>query len=263
MKTLKFIAIGMVIFLADTVQVKAEVNVNIYAPPLWGPVIYPEVRYYSLPGVEAYYDMKSSMFFYYEEGPLVQTIYLPPQYRCYDLYRGYHVMMIDYNGFAPYSYYYGYNMNYPRGHGGHWQNNFGGKHGRGNPYNMGNRGDFRNGGYGHRNDMKNNPGPGGKNFNGKNMNNNSGHNGGNFNGNNMKNNPGSGGKNFNGKNMNNKPGNIGGNGNNKNMYNNPGPRGGNYGNKNMKSNPGNMGPNANNKTMNNNSGHSGGNGKKK
>ena len=131
MKTLKLIVIGIVLFLASTAQAQVSVNVNIGAPPMWGPVGYTDVQYYYLPDVEAYYDIPSSMFIYYDRGAWIHRSYLPARYRNYDLYRGYKVVMTDYRGKAPYTHFKEYKVKYAKGYRGQAQKNIGEKPGKG------------------------------------------------------------------------------------------------------------------------------------
>ena len=132
MKSLKFIVIGMVMFIASTMQAQVSVNVNFGSPPLWGPVGYSGVRYYYLPDVEAYYDIQSSMFIYNTGGAWVHRKYLPSQYRSYDLYNGYKVVMTDYRGNTPYTNFKEYKMKYVKGYRGQAQKNIGENPGKGN-----------------------------------------------------------------------------------------------------------------------------------
>lgn len=132
MKALKLFVFGMLLFLASTVQAQVSVRVNIGTPPLWGPVGYTEARYYYLPDVEAYYDVPSSMFIYSDGGVWVHRKYLPRQYRGYDLYNGYKVVMTDYRGNAPYTYFRDYKVKYAKGYRGESQKTIGMKPGKGN-----------------------------------------------------------------------------------------------------------------------------------
>lgn len=132
MKALKFIVIGMVLLIASTVQAQVAVSVNFGSPPPWGPVGYTGVRYYYLPDVEAYYDVQSSMFIYNTGGAWVHRKYLPAQYRSYDLYDGYKVVMTDYRGNAPYTYFTEYKTKYAKGYRGQAQKNIGERPGKGN-----------------------------------------------------------------------------------------------------------------------------------
>jgi hypothetical protein len=132
MKTLKYIIIGIALFLASPLQAQVSVSLNIGSPPPWGPVGYSEVRYYYLPDVEAYYDVQSSMFIYYSGRTWIHRKYLPRQYRSYDLYDGYKVAMTDYRGNTPYVHFTEYKTKYARGYHGQPQKNIGEKPGKGN-----------------------------------------------------------------------------------------------------------------------------------
>ena len=122
----------MVLILAGTLQAQVSVNINIGTPPLWGPVGYTEVRYYYLPDVEAYYDIQASQFICYVEGDWVHRTHLPSQYRSYDLYGGYKVVMTDYHGNAPYVYFKDHKEKYAKGYRGPVQKTYGEKPEKGN-----------------------------------------------------------------------------------------------------------------------------------
>lgn len=132
MKALKLIVIGMMLFLASTVQAQVSVNVNIGTHPPWAPVGYTEVRYYYLPDVEAYYDVQTSMFIYFGEGVWIHRAYLPAQYRDYDLYYGYKVVMSNYQGNTPYTHFKEHRMKYAKGYHGSSQKTIGYKPGNRN-----------------------------------------------------------------------------------------------------------------------------------
>ncbi len=132
MKTFKLIAIGILLFISSIGNAQVSVNINIGSPPQWGPVGYPEVRYYYLPDVEAYYDVQSSMFIYYGGGVWLHRAYLPAIYSDYDLYGGYKVVMTDYRGEEPFIYYKEYKVKYKKGYRGGSQKTIGVKPGKGN-----------------------------------------------------------------------------------------------------------------------------------
>lgn len=132
MKILKFIAIGIGLFFASEMQAQISVNLNIGTPPLWGPSGYSNVRYYYLPDVEAYYDVQSSNFICFSGNRWVRHTYLPKQYRNYDLYNGYKVVMTDYRGNAPYTYYKHHKVKYAKGYHGNYQKTNGKKPEKGN-----------------------------------------------------------------------------------------------------------------------------------
>lgn len=125
MKTLKLLVIGMLLIFAGSVEAQISVRVNLGVPPQWGPVGYSDVRYYYLPDVEAYYDVPSSMFIYYNGVSWVRRSYLPGRYRNYDLYNGYKVVMSDYRGDRPYANFRKHKVQYARGYRGAAQHNIG------------------------------------------------------------------------------------------------------------------------------------------
>ena len=133
MKPLKMFIFGMLLLLTCTVKAQVTVNVNMH-PPLWGPVGYSNVRYYYLPDVEAYYDVQSSMFIYYDRGVWIHRPHLAPQYSGYDLYGGYKVVMTDYHGDAPYTHFREHKMFFAKGYRGKSQKTIGVKPEKENSY---------------------------------------------------------------------------------------------------------------------------------
>jgi len=133
MNALKLIVTGMALLLTGAVQAQVDVTVNIGTPPPWGPVGYPDVRYYYLPDLEAYYDVHASMFIFYVEGEWMHKTNLPSRYKSYDLYYGYKVVITDYNGSAPYKYYDDHKTKYAKGYRGPEQKNIGEKPGNDHP----------------------------------------------------------------------------------------------------------------------------------
>ncbi|WP_367753721.1 hypothetical protein [Flavobacterium sp. WC2430] len=125
MKTIKLIAIGIVLLVTSATQAQVSVNVNIGTPPSWGPSGYDQVDYYYLPDVQAYYDIRASQFIYFGSGKWVRSRYLPRQYRNYDLYNGYKVVLNDYHGRTPYTYYKQHKVKYYKGYKGQPQRSIG------------------------------------------------------------------------------------------------------------------------------------------
>ncbi len=138
MKYFKLIVVGIVLFLATTAQAQVSVNVNIGRPPSWGPTGYSGVRYYYLPDLEAYYDIQLSNFIYRIGNKWVHRTNLPRQYRNYDLHRGYKVVMGDYRGNTPYTYYSDCKRKYARGYQGNEHEYFVKRSGRDNAMRRGN-----------------------------------------------------------------------------------------------------------------------------
>ncbi len=134
MKTLKLIA--LLVCLGGAVQAQISIHLDLGTPPRWAPAGHSDVRYYYLPDVEAYYDVPSSMFIYFNGITWVHRSSLPGRFRNYDLYKGYKVQMTDYRGNVPYSHFREHKMKYAKGYRGEPQKNYGerpepGKHGEG------------------------------------------------------------------------------------------------------------------------------------
>lgn len=126
MKTLKLIAAGIVLLVTTaTTQAQVSVNVNIGTPPAWGPAGYSNIDYYYIPDVQSYYDIRNSQFIYYGNGRWIRSRNLPQQYRNYDLYNGYKVVINDYHGRTPYVYYKDHKAKYYKGYKGKPQKNIG------------------------------------------------------------------------------------------------------------------------------------------
>jgi hypothetical protein len=128
MKTLKLLAVGILLVVSNLTQAQISVNVNIGTPPSWGPAGYSAVEYYYLPDVQAYYDIRSSQFIYFGGGKWVRSSYLPRQYRNYDLYGGYKVVLNDYHGSRPYVNFNSHKAKYYKGYKGKPQKNIGSNH---------------------------------------------------------------------------------------------------------------------------------------
>jgi hypothetical protein len=204
MKILQLIVAGIVLCLAGTSQAQVSVNVNIGTPPPLGPAGYSDVRYYYLPDLETYYDVQSSLYIYSSGGRWVHSRYLPSRYRNYNLYNGYKVVLTDYHGNTPYTYFNDHKSKYARGYHGQAQRNIGERPGNGNnrakaysgvrqgrEYNIAN---IKHTGNGNNKNMKMNNGNGNGNGKGK------GNGNGNGNGNGRGNGNGHGNGNGNGKN---------------------------------------------------------------
>ena len=116
MKSYKLLSLGVLIFMSQSLQSQVSVNVNIGSPPAWGPVGYTEVNYYYLPDIEAYYDVRASQFIFLGNGRWIHSRYLPRQYRNYDLYHGYKVVLNDYRGSTPYEFYDNHKVKYYKGY---------------------------------------------------------------------------------------------------------------------------------------------------
>lgn len=105
MKTLKLIAVGIILLVSTASQAQVSVSLNIGTAPSWGPAGYSNIDYYYLPDVQAYYDIRASQFIYFGQGRWIRSRNLPGRYRNYDLYSGYKVVLNNYHGHRPYNYY--------------------------------------------------------------------------------------------------------------------------------------------------------------
>jgi hypothetical protein len=159
MKKIKLLALGIVLLIAGSASAQVSVNVNIGSPPAWGPSGYVETEYYYLPDVQAYYDIRASQFIYFGSGNWVRSRYLPRQYRNYDLYNGYKVVLNDYHGRTPYTYFKNHKSKYYKGYKGKYQKTIGQRNN--NPKNYSNKGHQSNGN-GKGNNDHGNKGNGGK-----------------------------------------------------------------------------------------------------
>ncbi|MBG6110040.1 hypothetical protein H4V97_000293 [Flavobacterium sp. CG_23.5] len=125
MKTLKLLALGIILFASSTIHAQVSVNVNIGTPPAWGPSGYSNVDYYYLPDVEAYYDIRATQFIYFNGGRWTRARYLPGPYRNYNLYNGYKVVLNDYHGSRPYTNFKNHKVKYYKGYHGKAQKSIG------------------------------------------------------------------------------------------------------------------------------------------
>lgn len=132
MKTIKYLLIGIAVLSFSNSNAQVSVNVNIGTPPAWGPAGYNDVRYYYLPDIETYYDVRESNYVYINNGRWVRTRSLPTVYRNYDLYNHYKVVLTDYRGNTPYDNFKTHKIKYAKGYKGKPQKTIGQKPGKGN-----------------------------------------------------------------------------------------------------------------------------------
>ena len=104
MKTFKLFILGTFLLVFSFSKAQVSVNVNIGAPPVWGPTVTTE-EYYYLPDIDSYYDIHESQFIYLSNGGWIRSRSLPRRYRSYNLNTGHVVILNDYHGHNPYSHY--------------------------------------------------------------------------------------------------------------------------------------------------------------
>ena len=139
MKTLKLIAAGIILLVTTaTTQAQVSVNVNIGTAPSWGPSGYSNIDYYYIPDIQSYYDIRQSEFIYYGNGKWIRSRNLPNQYKNYDLYNGYKVVLNDYHGRSPYVNYKTHKAKYYKGYKGKPQKTIGHRDNNKRDYDRGN-----------------------------------------------------------------------------------------------------------------------------
>lgn len=93
-KLVLFAAVLMVsLFSINNAKAQVSLNINIGAQPVWGPTGYDHVDYYYFPDIDAYYNVPSAQYIYSNGGRWVWGSSLPAQYRNFDLYRAYKVVI--------------------------------------------------------------------------------------------------------------------------------------------------------------------------
>jgi hypothetical protein len=90
-----FVAGVLLIATACTHKLEAQVNVsvNIGTQPAWGPTGYDHVDYYYIPDIQCYYYVPSHQFVYLNGNRWTFSNTLPHQYRDFDLFHSYKVVM--------------------------------------------------------------------------------------------------------------------------------------------------------------------------
>lgn len=75
-------------------NVNINVNINIDKQPAWGPIGYEYVQFYYFPDINVYYDVVNGLFYYpSRRSTWTPSRYLPNNYRRYDLYGLYKVVI--------------------------------------------------------------------------------------------------------------------------------------------------------------------------
>ncbi|MGM9475851.1 hypothetical protein ACS5PU_05445 [Pedobacter sp. GSP4] len=93
-KLVLFAAVLMVsLFSIDHAKAQVNLNINIGSQPVWGPTGYDHVDYYYFPDIDAYYYVPTGQYIYANGGRWVWVSSLPAQYRNFDLYSAYKVVI--------------------------------------------------------------------------------------------------------------------------------------------------------------------------
>ncbi len=114
MKAIKLV-VAMAMFTTYS-QAQVSVNVSIGARPAPEPVIvHAEPRYYYLPEIESYYDIPNRQYVFIDNGIWVRRASLPVVYSRYNVYSRPRIVVENYYGNAPYTYYKGHKAKYYKG----------------------------------------------------------------------------------------------------------------------------------------------------
>lgn len=109
-----FLIGGMAAVKSASAQVNVSLNIGLQ--PQWGPVGYQQARYYYMPEIDVYYDISNRSYTYYDGRRWASHRNLPRQYRNYDLYRTYKVVINDSRPWSNHrrhrDRYHGYSRNY-------------------------------------------------------------------------------------------------------------------------------------------------------
>ena len=89
------ILLGGFLFQTASAQIRVRLNVNIATQPIWGPVGYDHAEYYYMPDIDVFYCVPRQQYVYQQRGRWIFSASLPFQYRSYDLYSGYKVVIND------------------------------------------------------------------------------------------------------------------------------------------------------------------------
>ncbi|WP_316737124.1 hypothetical protein [Pedobacter aquatilis] len=93
-KLVLFAAVLMVsLFSINNAKAQVSLNINIGSQPVWGPTGYDHVDYYYFPDINAYYYVPTGQYIYANAGRWVWVNNLPAQFRNFDVYRSYKVVV--------------------------------------------------------------------------------------------------------------------------------------------------------------------------
>ncbi len=86
-------AVVVSVLTAASAHAQVSVNVNIGTQPVWGPTGYDHVDYYYMPDIGAYYYVPKQQYVYREGNNWIFRKTLPPQYKNFDVYKSYKVVI--------------------------------------------------------------------------------------------------------------------------------------------------------------------------
>ena len=102
MKTMKFMLSAAMLFAVGATQAQVEAKstaTNTVTTtgmlPDWGVAGFDNARYYYMPDLETYYDVRAGEYVYMYDGSWARAKTLPERYKTYDLYDTYKVVLTD------------------------------------------------------------------------------------------------------------------------------------------------------------------------
>lgn len=84
---------GGVFFQSAQAQLRITLRANIGSQPVWGPTGYDRADYYYMPYIDVFYNVSRRQYVYQQRGRWIFSASLPIQYRNYNLYTGYKVVV--------------------------------------------------------------------------------------------------------------------------------------------------------------------------
>jgi hypothetical protein len=95
-----FLAAFIILSLPLHSSAQVSLSANLDKQPAWGPVGYDYVENYYIPDINVYYNVPQKLFVYNDRGNWVGTKQIPPNYKNFDLYHAYKVVI---NGPKPWT----------------------------------------------------------------------------------------------------------------------------------------------------------------
>jgi hypothetical protein len=92
MKLPKFLLAVIALVAFGTTQAQTTTTATL---PDWGVAGQDNARYYYIPDIETYYDIKGRQFVYMKDGEWERSTELPAMYKDFDLYEGYKVVLTE------------------------------------------------------------------------------------------------------------------------------------------------------------------------
>ena len=112
MKTSSKVLIGMLIFSSHYMSAQTEQE-NLLTNTTGAIEVVNMSRYDYFPNLQAYYDRKTQLFIYLENGVWVSKVSIPTNYRGYCVRNGLHVVIDNYSGDEPYASLASHKLKYP------------------------------------------------------------------------------------------------------------------------------------------------------